>query len=885
MATDRNHPPLRVIFGQQPLLLNGRKMVLTYIIVALLPCTLGFPQKISIGGLFDGDHMIRRAFELSIRAVNRNLGVSEDVKDISLLSKLIQADMDLFHVADKACLLLRVGVAGIFGPQDKAAATHVQSMCDTMDIPHITARWEAEPKRGNVINLYPHSEVLSTVYQQLVEEFKWENYAVLYDNTDSLIRLNRLLQLKNLRDYVVTLYHLGTGPNFRETLQDVKASGVLNIVIDCSYDNLAAILEQAQQVGIMSGKHSIIIGSLDLQTLDLEPYQYSGVNLTGVRLIDPESPVVQRILGARSLNWNLTKRSHLRVEAALTYDAVQLFAAGYARLRNSARGNLKRLLCNDSQSWEHGYSLSNFMRAEEMSGLTGVIRFDTQGFRSDFSLDIVSISRKGLKKIGTWNGTSGIEWIPNVRRPGLPKEKSLQHKHFIVLISLTDPYGMLKESANMMTGNERYEGFAVDIIQEMSKMLGFNYTFEVQEDNVYGSYQKSTGQWNGMLRKIIDGDADLAITDLTITAERESAVDFTSPFMNLGISVLYRKPTRAPPSLLSFLLPFSKDIWVHLIGAYVLVTILLFIIGRLCPTEWTNPYPCIKEPEVLETPFTPTDTPFFVVGSLLKSPTGFAPAGISTRTMATAWWFFCLIMTSTYTANLAAALSTKSVVWPFKIAEDLAHQDKIKYGAKKDGSTILFFRNASYPAYEKMYRYMRTHSADVLTESNEEGLKKVQQENYAFFMESTSIEYFRHRHCNVTQVGGLLDAKSYGIAMRKDAFYRNELSGAILKLKENGILNELQDKWWRQKRGGDQCQEKAEVKVEALNFEDVGGIFLILVSGVMLSWLYTGWSLLWHVRGIAIEKNTSFKKEIIQELKFLLKCSGRKLIREKQGPL
>ena len=33
-------------------------------------------------------------------------------------------------------------------------------------------------------------------------------------------------------------------------------------------------------------------------------------------------------------------------------------------------------------------------------------------------------------------------------------------------------------------------------------------------------------------------EADLAITDLTITAERESAVDFTMPFMNLGLYII-----------------------------------------------------------------------------------------------------------------------------------------------------------------------------------------------------------------------------------------------------------------------------------------------------------------------------------------------------------
>lgn len=34
--------------------------------------------------------------------------------------------------------------------------------------------------------------------------------------------------------------------------------------------------------------------------------------------------------------------------------------------------------------------------------------------------------------------------------------------------------------------------------------------------------------------------ADLAITDLTITAEREGAVDFTMPFMNLGMTLADR---------------------------------------------------------------------------------------------------------------------------------------------------------------------------------------------------------------------------------------------------------------------------------------------------------------------------------------------------------
>lgn len=53
--------------------------------------------------------------------------------------------------------------------------------------------------------------------------------------------------------------------------------------------------------------------------------------------------------------------------------------------------------------------------------------------------------------------------------------------------------------------------------------------------------------------------------------------------------------------------------------------------------------------------------------------------------------------------------------------------------------------------------------------ANEEGVSRAESEDedYAFFMESTSIEYTVQRHCTLKQYGGNLDEKGYGIAMRK----------------------------------------------------------------------------------------------------------------------
>lgn len=63
---------------------------------------------------------------------------------------------------------------------------------------------------------------------------------------------------------------------------------------------------------------------------------------------------------------------------------------------------------------------------------------------------------------------------------------------------------MLKETAEKLEGNAQFEGFGIELIDELSKKLGFSYTFYLQPDNKYGGIDPKTGEWNGMLREIID---------------------------------------------------------------------------------------------------------------------------------------------------------------------------------------------------------------------------------------------------------------------------------------------------------------------------------------------------------------------------------------------
>ena len=63
--------------------------------------------------------------------------------------------------------------------------------------------------------------------------------------------------------------------------------------------------------------------------------------------------------------------------------------------------------------------------------------------------------------------------------------------------------------------------------------------------------------------------ADLAVAPLTINFLRQDVIDFSTPFMNLGISILYRMQESKTPSIFSFLKPLHYDIWMYLIVSYI----------------------------------------------------------------------------------------------------------------------------------------------------------------------------------------------------------------------------------------------------------------------------------------------------------------------------
>ena len=162
--------------------------------------------------------------------------------------------------------------------------------------------------------------------------------------------------------------------------------------------------------------------------------------------------------------------------------------------------------------------------------------------------------------------------------------------------------------------------------------------------------------------------------------------------MNLGISILFKRPRRESPGLFSFLNPLAIEIWLYVIAAYLVVSLMMFVLARFSPYEWYNPHPCNPDHDVVENVFTLSNSFWFAVGTLMQQGSDINPRAVSTRIVGGIWWFFTLIIISSYTANLAAFLTVERMVSPIENAEDLSKQTKIVYGTISGGSTMTFFR-------------------------------------------------------------------------------------------------------------------------------------------------------------------------------------------------
>ncbi|XP_043271964.1 glutamate receptor ionotropic, kainate 2 isoform X6 [Venturia canescens] len=812
-------------------------MALLYALIVILVTTaMSLPPVIRIGAIFTEDQKdspSEMAFKYAVYRINKDKNLLPNttlVYDIQYVPK-----DDSFRTSKKACKQLSRSVQGIFGPSDPLLGAHIQSICEALDVPHLEARVDFEPTfKEFSINLYPAQDHLNRAFKDLMSFLNWTRVAIIYEENFGLFKLQDLVKTPPSSKTEMYIRQAGPG-SYRQVLREVRHKEIYKLIIDTDPAHMQQFFRAILQLQMNDYRYHYMFTTFDIETFDLEDFKYNSVNMTAFRLVDLEQPKVSEILRQMERfqpigHAILNRTGVIQAEPALVYDSVQVFAHGLAALDRSHVLRPANLSCEKEEPWDDGLSLYNYINSADLHGLTGHIEFN-EGKRNNFKLDLLKLKKEELVKVGEWKPGSGV----NVTDVSAFYETTAANITLVVMTREEKPYVMVREDKNL-TGNARFEGFCIDLLKWIAAQVGFQYAIRLVPDHMYGVYDPETKEWNGIVRELMEKRADLAVASMTINYARESVIDFTKPFMNLGIGILFKVPSSQPTRLFSFMNPLAVEIWLYVLAAYMLVSFTLFVMARFSPYEWNNPHPCLAESEVVENQFSVSNSFWFITGTFLRQGSGLNPKATSTRIVGGIWWFFTLIIISSYTANLAAFLTVERMITPIENAADLAEQTEIAYGTLEGGSTMTFFRDSKIGIYQKMWRFMEAKRSTVFVSTYEEGVKRVLEGDYAFLMESTMLDYAVQRDCNLTQIGGLLDSKGYGIATPKGSPWRDKISLAILELQEKGVIQILYDKWW--KNTGDVCnrdEKSKESKANALGVENIGGVFVVLLCGLALA--------------------------------------------------
>ena len=67
-----------------------------------------------------------------------------------------------------------------------------------------------------------------------------------------------------------------------------------------------------------------------------------------------------------------------------------------------------------------------------------------------------------------------------------------------------EPFVMLKHDADILYGNDRFEGFCIDLLNKIAEYLNFRYELYLVPDEQFGS-KRNDGTWSGMVGEIMMG--------------------------------------------------------------------------------------------------------------------------------------------------------------------------------------------------------------------------------------------------------------------------------------------------------------------------------------------------------------------------------------------
>lgn len=337
-------------------------------------------------------------------------------------------------------------------------------------------------------------------------------------------------------------------------------------------------------------------------------------------------------------------------------------------------------------------------------------------------------------------------------RASAPKQD--EERPLRIVTKVVEPF-VIKEQ-------DRLTGFSIDFWEEIALLTGLRYEF-VEVRTV-----------DEQLDAVMAGEADAAIAAISMTSEREEALDFTYPYYFAGLQIMTSgRLDSTLATLLAFL--FSSRFLIGL-GTLFLIMIIIGHITWLVERNTNPDFPSSYVKGIWEGLWwaAATVTTVGYGDKTVKDKWG--------RLIGIFWMFAGLFLIANFTAFVTAETTASRLQTSISSVDDLPGKKVV---------TVSGTTSAQYLRDERIsFRGVETIDEAYELLQNEEA--------EAIVYDAPVLQYYAATsgRSDLRVVGSIFNAEFYGIALPTDSPHKELINKALLEIIENGTLAELITKWY-----------------------------------------------------------------------------------------
>ncbi|KAI3974040.1 hypothetical protein MKX01_026437 [Papaver californicum] len=833
--------------------------------------TAGEVEEFKVGVVIDANTSVAKVWLTCMDMALSDFYASNQTQKRRLVLHVMDSKSDILDASSAALALIQnVKVQAIIGPTTSAQAVNIAHLGKRYQVPIISFS-ATSPS----VSLHQNPYFIRTSINEssqvnaiaaIVKKFGWREVVPLYEDTEYghgvIPYLTDAFQNINTRvPYRSVFPSEASDDQITQELNKLDKMHTRVLILHMLSPLGLRILKKAKELGMMSKGYAWIITS-GLGT-DLKSFVPSDIDRMQGLGIRPYISKPKEVAEFES-RWKIKFRKEypdierkLDIFGIWAYDIIQALASAVEE------GERMGLSQTGSQLLRE---LSNI----NFEGLSGVFHLVDRQLQSD-AFQILNICGSGIRDIGIWKPSDGTNML-NLRPiiwPGdvmdIPKgwEIPINDRKLRIGVPIKDGFNELVRITKNSCNDSRYDvtGYCIDVFNAAIKKLPYCVPhefipFKKNESGKAGSY------YDDLVHQVQVQKFDAVVGDVTITAKRSQDVDFTLPFTEGGESMIVLVKKDLSQDTWVFLKPLEWKLWVTTGAFFLIVGVVIWILEHRVNREFRGgPHSMYHWGTMLSFSFSML---VFAHKERVLSNLGRFVMGI--------WLFVVLILTQSYTANLASMLTIQRSDPTYNDVNKLiGHGYNVGY---QEGSFVfgmlkrMGFDESNLKSYKSPIEFDEAFSKG----RSEGGI-------VAAFEELPLIELLLAEYCDkYMMVGDIYPYDGFGFVFPKGSPLCPDISRTILSTKEEGRTERFKNGWI--KSGKKSCADDKDPYVSS-NSLTLGSFWILfLITGICsaLAIIVFLSVFIYENKQILIDPSTTTRKKILNLLRKFCEHDENRLI-------